>query len=101
MPLSILNARGLSKCLFDTDVPLDKLKLHITQLPPGASSHPPHTHDHLEVFFILEGTAAVEFNGERHALSANEAIVLDAQTPHGISNPGDKPLRYLVINTLR
>ena len=46
---------------------------------------------------MLEGQATVEWADERHTISAGEALILDATTPHGIFNTGDVPVRYMVI----
>jgi mannose-6-phosphate isomerase-like protein (cupin superfamily) len=97
MPFAIRQAKGLTKCLVDTGLDPDKLRIHISEIAPGTRSHPPHTHDAVEAFYILEGRGAVDVGGERHEICANEAIILDATGEHGLTNAGDTPLRYIVI----
>lgn len=91
-------AKGITKYLFDTSIKPEQLHLHITELPPGASSHSPHTHAGIEAFYMLEGQATIEVEGEKHSLGPNEVILLDANKPHGLSNASTVPIRYLVIS---
>ena len=67
---------------------------HVTE-----SGTPVDTHEHagVEAFYILEGHGTIEVEGEKHSLGPNEIILLDASKPHGLSNAGATPLRYLVI----
>ena len=97
MSFTTRQAKGLSRCLVETGIDTEKLRMHLSEIAPGTRSHPPHTHDALEAFYILEGRGAVEVGGERHEIGANEAIILDATVEHGLSNAGDTPLRYIVI----
>ena len=97
MPFIERNAKGLARCLAEASLDPEKLRLHISEIAPGTRAHPPHTHDALEAFYILEGCGTVEVGDERHTLAANEVIVIDAAVPHGLENTGDTPMRYLVI----
>lgn len=88
-------ARGLTRFLVDDGV--EGFTIHLSRLAPGARSHEPHVHEGTEAFYVLSGRAAVEAGGERHELGANEAIVVEAGKPHGISNAGMTELSYLVV----
>jgi putative hydrolase of the HAD superfamily len=90
-------AKGLTKCLVEAGIDPSRLRVHISAVPPGSSSHPPHTHDAVEAFYIFEGRASVLVEGEHHELGPNEVMILDASRPHGMSNAGDTTLRYMVI----
>ncbi len=99
MQLSEIEAKGLSKLLAASGVVPDKLRMHVSIVEPGKRSHAAHTHPGLEVFYVLEGQAAVEVEDEHYALEVNQAIAIDASVPHGIYNRGAGPVRYMVIIT--
>ena len=99
MPFIERNAKGLARCLADASLDPEKLRIHISDAAPGGRLHAPHTHASVEAFYVLEGQATVEWADERHTLSAGEALILDATTPHGIFNTGHVPARY--ISTFR
>ena len=42
----------------------------------------------MKLFYVLEGTVALHYNGERHALEAGDSALLDGGTPHGWENLG-------------
>ncbi|MBN1246524.1 MAG: cupin domain-containing protein [Anaerolineae bacterium] len=97
MGFSIQPVKGLSKVLVDTDIDPGALRLHISEIAPGTAAHPPHTHEGVEAFYVLEGHGTLETQGERYDLGPNEAILLDATKGHGLTNTGDVPMRYVVI----
>jgi len=43
---------------------LDELEMHITALPAGKTTHPPHTHANEEIIIIREGTVDAFQNGK-------------------------------------
>ena len=90
-------AKGLARCLVEAGLDPEKLRIHISEIAPGTRAHPPHAHDAIEAFYVLEGHGAVETGPERHAIGPNEAIILDATGEHGLVNTGDTPMRYMVV----
>jgi len=78
MSFSVESAKGLSKVLVDTSIDPETLHLHISEIEPGTFAHPPHTHEGVEAFYILEGQGTIEMEGERYALGPNQAVLLDA-----------------------
>ena len=92
-----LQKKGLAKFLIgDTIDPL-KLSIHISEVEPGNRSHAAHTHEGVEAFYVFEGQATVEFQGEQYPLTVNESMVIDAAVPHGIFNSGAVRAKYMVI----
>ena len=89
-------ARGLARYLLDADLGGEPLHLHVSEIGPGAQSHPPHTHPGVEAFYVLEGEVTLEIDGERYTLRANEAAVIDPTKLHGLVNMGASPMRYVV-----
>lgn len=97
MQFSEVNARGLSRLLVADSLDPQQLRIHITEVGPGSRSHGAHTHAGVEAFYVLEGQATVEVEGDLYTLGPNEALALDASRPHGIFNAGSAPIRYIVI----
>ena len=90
--------KGLSCYYQDADLDPQTLRLHISEIAPGTSAHPPHTHAGAEAFYVLEGRGTLNVEGEPpQSLGPNEAIVLNPAKLHGLTNTGDAPMRYIVI----
>jgi len=96
MRFSEIKAKGLARCLAAPGLP-DKLRIHITELEPDNRPHAAHTHDGVELFYVLEGQATVRVEEELYPLGKNEAILIDASRPHEIFNNSSARVRYLVI----
>lgn len=97
MSFEVRQAKGVSRCLADASLDPERLRFHISEIAPGTRAHPPHTHEAVEAFFVLEGQGVVEVAGERHEVGPNEAIILDARQWHGLENTGTTRMRYMVI----
>jgi len=67
----------------------------IVDIPPDFEA-PPHSHDHAEVFLVLEGSCT--FDGE--ALKPYDMAVVEADQVYGFAS-GSDGLRFLVIRTGR
>ena len=89
--------KGLARCFLDEDLQPEQLHIHISELGPGAQSHPPHRHDGVEAFYVLEGEGTLEIDGTHQLISAGEASVFDPTKLHGLTNTGVAPMRYIVI----
>jgi quercetin dioxygenase-like cupin family protein len=71
---------------------LRKLQAHVSTLAPGAG-YPAHVDAYDVAIIVLEGE--VETLGQR--VSPHGVIFYAAGEPHGMSNPGPTPARYLVF----
>lgn len=76
---------------------LDGRTVKMTVVRPHEATHPPHRHAEDEIFFVLEGTAELILNGETKRVPAYTSFYCPPDSLHGIRNPGDTELRYLVI----
>ncbi|MGE5631844.1 MAG: cupin domain-containing protein [Caulobacteraceae bacterium] len=52
----------------------------------------PHTHEVLEVFYVIEGEGSALVNGERQKASSGSIIVAPPGSEHGMINTGDKDM---------
>jgi mannose-6-phosphate isomerase-like protein (cupin superfamily) len=71
------------------------LKLSVVE--PHLATHPPHKHVEDEFFFILEGTAEFYLDGKTKVAGPYTSFYCPPNVEHGIRNPGDTELKYLVI----
>ncbi len=76
---------------------LDGRTLKMSVVQPHTATHPPHRHAEDEFFFVLEGTAEVILNGETRIVRPYTSFYCPSDSLHGIRNPGDSELKYLVI----
>jgi XRE family transcriptional regulator, regulator of sulfur utilization len=76
---------------------LDELELHVTTLPAGESSHPPHKHADEEIIIIKEGTVEATVDGQVRKVGPGSVIFQASNQLHGLRNVGDGPAVYHVI----
>ena len=76
---------------------LDELELHVTTLPAGLDSHPPHKHPDEELIIIKQGTLDAMVNGVTRRVGPGSVIFQAANQMHAIRNVGDTPAVYHVI----
>jgi quercetin dioxygenase-like cupin family protein len=67
----------------------------VVRFPPGFDV-PPHSHDHAEVFVVLEGTCT--FDGE--PMARHDSTVVEANEKYGFT-AGDAGVQFLVVRTGR
>jgi len=63
----------------------------VVKLPPGFAA-PAHSHDHAEVFMVLEGSC--EFDGE--PMARFDLTVVEANQPYGFT-AGPDGLSFLIV----
>jgi quercetin dioxygenase-like cupin family protein len=75
-----------------------RLSAHLTTIKPGGEIIP-HTHEVLEVFYIIEGEGSALVNGVRQKAEAGTVIAAPPGSEHGIMNTGDNDiLMYCVFS---
>jgi quercetin dioxygenase-like cupin family protein len=94
---SVHNVKGVDRLLLAEGLDPDRLHIHISEIETGTRAHPPHTHEGVEAFYLLEGEGVLEVEGETYPLRANEAVVLNPAVIHGLVNTGPGKMRYMVI----
>jgi mannose-6-phosphate isomerase-like protein (cupin superfamily) len=75
----------------------ESLEVHETTLLPAGAPHPPHHHEHSEMWLIREGTVEITVEGKAHRLGPGSLAFVRSNEEHGITNPGDKPASYFVV----
>ena len=76
----------------------DRLSIHITTLRAGLAVHPPQSHSQEEVVLIKEGTLEISLNGQKLRAGPGELLFLAARAVHNLTNVGDGPASYYVID---
>ena len=75
-----------------------RLSAHLTIVKPGGEILP-HTHEVLEVFYIIEGEGSALVNGERQKAEGGTVIVAPPGSEHGLLNTGENDiLMYCVFS---
>ncbi|OQA15208.1 MAG: HTH-type transcriptional regulator PuuR [Firmicutes bacterium ADurb.Bin356] len=82
--------------LFETKIPHLRLLSKIT-LEPGSSIGSHQHHDEAEVYFVLEGEAAVLDNGEEYILKPGDAHLCSSGGEHALLNKSASLTRILAI----
>jgi quercetin dioxygenase-like cupin family protein len=82
----------------DPTATLDQLEIHVTTLPPGLESHPPHKHPNEEVIVVREGNVEVLVNGKTRRVGPGAVVFQASNQLHSLRNVGETPAVYHVIN---
>jgi XRE family transcriptional regulator, regulator of sulfur utilization len=78
---------------------LDELEIHVTALPPGQTTHPPHTHQNEEIIVVREGTLEAFQNGKTTRVGPGSLLFMGSNEPHNVTNVGSTTTAvYHVIN---
>lgn len=75
----------------------ESIEVHETTLPAGGSPHPPHHHEHTEMWLIREGTIEITIEGKASRLGPGSLGFVRSNEEHGITNPTDKSTTYFVV----
>jgi mannose-6-phosphate isomerase-like protein (cupin superfamily) len=75
----------------------EAVEVHETTLPAGGSPHPPHHHEHTEMWLIREGTVEITIEGKASRVGPGGLAFVKSNEEHGLTNPTDKPTTYFVV----
>jgi mannose-6-phosphate isomerase-like protein (cupin superfamily) len=75
----------------------DHLEVHETILAPGSEPHPPHRHEHEELFLLMKGSVAVTIDGKTTTIGPGSAAFVHSNELHGVHNPGPEKAQYFVV----
>src|ERR1700722_11063367 len=77
----------------------EHLEVHETTLAPGSEPHPPHRHEHEELFLLMKGNVAVSIEGKTTLIGPGSAAFIHSNEMHGVHNPGPEKAQYFVVAT--
>jgi uncharacterized cupin superfamily protein len=87
---------------FSPSIGARKLGYNLTELPPGKSQCPFHSHrEEEEMFLILEGEGELRFGDKRYKIRKHDVIACPTGGPevaHQIINTGLVTMRYLSLS---
>ena len=70
---------------------------HITELPAGNVSHPPHHHPHEEIIMIKDGTCEMFVDGKTDRFGPGGVSFISSGVEHNIKNVGTGSATYFVV----
>lgn len=73
-----------------------RMSVHLLKVMPGGEILP-HTHEVLEVFYIMSGSGNALLNGERQRASAGSVIVAPPSSEHGLINDGNEIIELYAV----
>ncbi len=71
--------------------------LHASEMPPGGVPHPPHHHEHEEMFLVREGTMEITIEGSTTKLTPGSVAYIASNEMHGVRNVGKTTAQYFVL----
>ena len=92
------------RACFSASIGARQLGYNLTELPPGKTQCPFHSHRaEEEMFLVLEGEGELRFGSARYRIRQHDVIACPTGGPevaHQITNTGTTPLRYLSLSNL-
>lgn len=73
-----------------------RLSAHYLKVMPGGEIVP-HTHDVVEVFYLITGSGSALIDGERQEAKAGSIIVAPPGIEHGLKNTGDEVIELYAV----
>jgi len=74
--------------------------LHERHVPAGGRRPPPHVHpDRTEAFWVLDGEAEFELDGELTRASAGSFVLVPGGVAHTFGAPAERAARVLVLHS--
>lgn len=75
----------------------ESVEVHETTLSPGGMPHPPHHHEHTEMWLIREGTVELTVEGKSTQIGPGSVGFVRSNEVHGIKNVGTALATYFVV----
>ena len=75
----------------------EAIEVHETTLGAGNRPHPPHRHEHSEMWLIREGTVELYVEGKTTQMGPGAVGFVHSNEEHGIKNVGKEAAIYFVV----
>jgi mannose-6-phosphate isomerase-like protein (cupin superfamily) len=75
----------------------ESVEVHETTLPPGGAPHPPHHHEHSEMWLVREGTVELTMHGVSARIGPGGLGFVRSGEEHAIKNVGTEAATYFVV----
>lgn len=90
--------RGVTKHLVGPLVGAANVDVHINVINADSGMGPYHLHERAEnVYIVLDGTAEVIVDGERHLLRKDDVAFIPPGVPHAAGSDGSGPVTVIEI----
>ena len=84
------------KLVYEETGARDMIILHGAMEPGGMGEM--HVHEEMEqAFYILDGEARFEIDGEQHNVRKGNLVFIPRNTPHEMTSVGDTALKILIV----
>jgi mannose-6-phosphate isomerase-like protein (cupin superfamily) len=88
---------SIIRSLLDLSVsPVANHSMAEAALPPGGRTDRHHHKVSEEMYYLVEGEALMEIDGEERAVTVGDAILIPVGSWHQITNTGSGPMRMIV-----
>ena len=76
-----------------------KLNGYLAEFSMTSEPSRPHSHDGVELIYVMKGCLAVDIGGDEHSLSEGDAIYFDSRVPHAYRRAGRSSCTAMIIVT--
>jgi mannose-6-phosphate isomerase-like protein (cupin superfamily) len=94
-PFTTADGSTIRSILDSTNAPVQEQSLAEAQVPAGGATQRHYHKASEELYFMLEGTATMEIDGEERPVGPGDAVLIPAAAWHQISATDGEPLRFL------
>ena len=94
-PFTTADGSTIRSILDTTNAPVREQSLAEAQVPKGGATQRHYHKASEEIYFMLEGAAEIEIDGDTREIVPGDAVLIPAGAWHQISAPKGEPLRFL------
>ncbi|WP_428407446.1 helix-turn-helix domain-containing protein [Hyphococcus sp.] len=76
-----------------------RLNGYLAEFPATSEPSKPHSHDGVELVYVMKGQLAIEIGGEDQVLNEGDAIYFDSSAPHSYRRAGKSSCTAMIIVT--
>ncbi len=76
-----------------------KLNGYLAEFSATSEPSKPHSHDGVELVYVIKGQLAIEIGGEDQILNEGDAIYFDSRTPHSYRRAGRSGCSAMIVVT--